>query len=624
MSNNTDEKINIFGRFKSALMTDETFHETEIRANRLGTIVMAASCIILGIILVLNLTGFFKTDISLTFGPLVQGIIETAAVTVICIIFRFDRWWLKWMLVIVMSVVYAILDGIFTHKAWILMVIPVIFSAGYFSRKLTIFTTVITSVLFFISALWGAENGLFDLNIVTLPEGLQMVSRGGYIDQAVLDTGFDRSTMVWDAFFYNYIPKWMLFFIVALISMNIARRGRNMVMRQHEKDIEDARIESELELARRIQTDMLETDFNGLSNGRSFKIFASMTPAKEVGGDFYDFFMIDETHLGLVIADVSGKGIPAALMMTRAMTLIRGSIMTGRLPAEVLSDVNIKLCQNNDEGMFVTAWVGVLDTDTGVLHAANAGHEYPLLSRAGRSFSAIKDKHCFVLGGMESAKYTGYETRMEPGDSLFLYTDGLPEAESASVGFFGMERLLEALNKEKDETPEIIIRDMIHSVGSFTGDGPQFDDLTMLCIKYSGHTGPLVVSAKLENVPAVTDHINKKLQKIACPDKVRDQINISVDEILSNIAKYAYVPGSGNVTVNAEIDDHRVCITFSDEGRRFNPLETEDPDIFLAAEERNPGGLGIYMVKKMMDEVNYEYRDGHNILKITKDLQKGV
>ena len=486
MSKQTDDKKNILGRFKSALMTNETFRETEIHANRLGTIVMAASCIILGIILVLNLTGFFKTDISLTFGPLVQAIIETAAVTVICIIFRFDRWWLKWMLVIVMAVVYAILDGIFTHKAWILMVIPVIFSARYFSRKLTVFTTVITSVLFFISALWGAENGLFDLNIVTLPEGQQMVSRGGYIDQAVLDTGFDRSTMVWDAFFYNYIPKWMLFFIVALISMNIARRGRNMVLRQHEKDLENARIESDLELARRIQSDMLETDFNGLSIGRPFKIFASMTPAKEVGGDFYDLFMIDEKHLGLVIADVSGKGIPAALMMTRAMTLIRGSIMTGRLPAEVLSDVNEKLCRNNDEGMFVTAWVGVLDTDTGILNAANAGHEYPLIRQAERSFTVLKDRHGFVLGGMESSRYTGYEIRLDPGDCLFLYTDGLPEAESVREGFFGMERVMDNLNKKSDEIPENIILSMLESVKVFTGDAQSFDDLTIMCLKFYG------------------------------------------------------------------------------------------------------------------------------------------
>ena len=623
MTQKKDDKNTIFGHLKQVFHTDETFHETEVQGNRLGTAVMSASGIILGIILILNAAGVFKMDMSVVLGPLVQGIIETAAVTFICILFRFDKRWLKWMLVIVMAVVYARLDGVFTHKAWILMVIPVIFSARYFSRKLTVFTTVITSALFLISALWGSVYGLFDLNIVSLPQGTQMVSEGGYLDQAVLDTGFDRGTLLLDTFLFNYIPKWMIFFVVALISMNIARRGRYMVMRQRERDEENARIESELELARRIQSDMLVTVFPAFTQENGYGLYASMTPAREVGGDFYDFFMIDDTHLGMVIADVSGKGIPAAMFMTKAMTLIKGSAQPGRSPEEILADVNVKLCENNYEEMFVTAWFGILDKTSGRLQAANAGHEYPFFKQSGGDFSLLKDKHGFVLGGMPESEYTGYEIMMEPGACIFVYTDGLPEAESDGHGFFGMDRILDTLNKDSGRTPEDIINDMSKTVKALTEGVPQFDDLTMMCVKYCGRTDTddtVVVAAEINNAGYVADHINKCLEKRGCPDKVKNQINIAVDEIFSNIAKYAYAPGTGDVAVKTEYDEDKkkICVKFADKGKKYDPLEAEEPDISLSADERTPGGLGVFMVKKLMDEVEYEYRDEQNILKITK------
>ena len=652
MSQKDDSKKGIFTQFRRVFQTDETFHETQVQANRLGTAVMIASGIILAIILGLNTADIFKMDSSVVFAPLVQGIIETAVVSVICIFLRFDKAWLKWILVIAMALVYARLDGIFTHKAWILMVIPVIFSARYFSRKLTVFASSITSGLFFLSALWGSQNGLFDLNLVSLPSGTQMVTEGGFLDQAVFDTGFNRADIMWDTIIYNYIPKWMLFFLVTLISLNIARRGRDMVLRQHERDKENARIESELELARRIQADMLVDEFPESTIENPYEIYASMTPAKEVGGDFYDFFDIDETHLGLVIADVSGKGIPAAMFMTRAMAIIKGSARPGCLPEDVLAEANNRLCENNDEEMFVTAWFGILDKAAGRLTAANAGHEYPVIKQGGDVFVQLKDKHGFVLGGMENAKYKGYEILTKPGDCIFLYTDGLPEAESPEKEFFGMERIIETLNKEPGESPEKIIANMTGAVRSFTGDEPQFDDLTMLCLKVYGKVCPtqdskdsieydekdmtnenegsetisgadtLVIAARNENIDLVTGHISKSLKGSGCPDKVRDQINIAADEIFSNIANYAYSPGEGEAAVNVKLDENKkqICITFTDKGKKFNPFEADDPDVSLSADERGIGGLGIFMVKRIMDEVKYEYKDGQNILKIYKSF----
>ena len=623
MTETDSGKKSIWKRFRNVFTANETFHENEVQANKLGTLVMALSGVVLVIVLILFSVGIFKTSKDLT-GPLIQGIIETGAVTVICMIFKYDRKWLKWLLVIVMAVVYAGLDGVFTHKAAILMAIPVIFSARYFSRKLTVFTTVITSGTFFISTLWGSVNGLFDLNIVTLPEGTRMISKGGFLDQAVLDTGFDRKSLVWDAFVYNYIPKWMLFFIISLISMDIANKGRRMVLEQHERDVEKSLIESELDLARRIQSDMLVTAFPDDTAGNGFDIYASMTPAREVGGDFYDFFMIDDTRLGLVIADVSGKGIPAALFMTRAMTLIKASAGQWQRPEEVLADVNNKICENNDEEMFVTAWFGILDTVTGNLAAANGGHEYPLFRNAQEDFSMIKDKHGFVLGGLPGTTYTGYEMDMEPGSCIFLYTDGLAEAQSEAGVFFGTDRVLDVLNKEPCASPEKIISGMARAVKDFTGDARQFDDLTMMCVRFTGRCKrTLRVAADIENIEKVTELVGEVLKGTDCSCQVRDKINVAVDEIFSNIAKYAYAPGKGDVTVSAETDKDResITVTFKDNGKKYDPLEVNDPDVSLSADERTPGGLGVYMVRKLMDDVSYEYKDGQNILKIKKIIK---
>ena len=197
-----------------------------------------------------------------------------------------------------------------------------------------------------------------------------------------------------------------------------------------------------------------------------------MNPAKEVGGDFYDFFLIDDTHLGLVMADVSGKGIPAALFMMVSKILIQNIAMMGNSPAEVLQYVNNQLCTNNPEEMFVTVWYGCLDLETGVLEAANAGHEYPILKNADGSFELFKDKHGFVIGGMEGVKYKQYEMQMQPGSKLFIYTDGVPEATNAANEMFGTERLVHALRMAENKTPKQILEQVDSIVKDFVKDAP--------------------------------------------------------------------------------------------------------------------------------------------------------
>ena len=249
---------------------------------------------------------------------------------------------------------------------------------------------------------------------------------------------------------------------------------------------EKERIGTELALATRIQADMLPNIFPAFPDRPDFDVYASMTPAKEVGGDFYDFFLIDDNHLGLVMADVSGKGVPAALFMMISKILVQNYAMTGRSPAEVLRDVNNQICSNNREEMFVTVWFGVLDTRTGKITAANAGHEYPALMPSGGQFELVKDKHGFVIGGMEGMRYKEYELQLSPGAKLFLYTDGVPEATDANKELFGTDRMLAALNSDASATPEGILKQVRGAVDGFVKDAEQFDDLTMLCLEYKG------------------------------------------------------------------------------------------------------------------------------------------
>ena len=249
---------------------------------------------------------------------------------------------------------------------------------------------------------------------------------------------------------------------------------------------EKERIGTELALATRIQADMLPNIYPAFPDRPEFDIYASMDPAKEVGGDFYDFFLADDDHLCMIMADVSGKGVPAALFMMASKIILQNNAMMGKTPSQILRDTNAAICANNREDMFVTVWMGVLEISSGRLTAANAGHEFPMLKRAGGCFELVKDKHGFVIGGMEGLNYKEYEIMLGAGDKLFLYTDGVPEATNAKNELFGTDRMLNALNRNVDAGPEQILKIMRDDVDKFAEGAEQFDDITMLCMEYRG------------------------------------------------------------------------------------------------------------------------------------------
>ena len=252
---------------------------------------------------------------------------------------------------------------------------------------------------------------------------------------------------------------------------------------------ERERVRTELSMAENLQLSMMPDTFPAFPDHPEFDLYACMKPARTVGGDFYDFFLIDDDHLALVIADVSDKGLPAALFMMAAKILINYRTKEGGTPAEILSDVNNHACRNSQTKMFVTVWLGILDLRSGRMICANAGHEYPELRGEDGVFRQYKDKHGFVVAGMEGSVYHDYELALSPGDAIFVYTDGVTDANNPKGEFYGVERMEAALNRLAKESPENILRGLKRDVDGFVGKADQFDDLTMLCLEYRGDSG---------------------------------------------------------------------------------------------------------------------------------------
>ncbi len=249
---------------------------------------------------------------------------------------------------------------------------------------------------------------------------------------------------------------------------------------------EKERIGTELSTARRIQESSLPREFPAFPDRKEFDLYATMDAAKEVGGDFYDFFLVDDDHLCIVMADVSGKSVPAALFMMISKIIISNYVMAGGQPAEIMENANNTICRNNKEMMFVTVWLGILELSTGNMVAVNAGHETPMIKRPGGKFEMLGDKHGFVVGGMEDMVYNQYELKLEPGSKLFLYTDGVPEATNANDELFGIDRALEALNTDPEAEPRQVLANVRKAVDDFVKDADPFDDLTMMCVDYYG------------------------------------------------------------------------------------------------------------------------------------------
>ena len=433
-----------------------------------------------------------------------------------------------------------------------------------------------------------------------------------------------------------------------------------------EKQKDMKRIERELDLARNIQLAMLpgeERDEN--SDDDRHELAPFLLPAKEVGGDFYDFFKIDNNHLCVIIGDVSGKGVPASLFMMVARIILRTMAKNLKSIVDAFNKTNYALARRNRLNMFVTIWGGIIDLQSGHVEFASAGHNPPVVRHKDGSVEFVNSKSELVMAAMEDVVYKQQSFDLKQGDTLFLYTDGVTEATNSKEELFGDNRLIEAIKKGGDISTAATCALVKQEVDNFVQEAPQFDDITMLAVKFNGNDEPVweryektidvsggnkrelksfveniltpmdgtkkmqmqnaweryekIVDVIPENQDILTAFVEGILAPMEGSMKSQMQINMAIDEIYSNIVKFS---GATKVTLIVEIRKATLTtrLTFVDNGKPYDPIKQADPDISLPAEEREIGGLGIFIVKKTMDSVSYRRNGDNNELAITKTL----
>ena len=372
----------------------------------------------------------------------------------------------------------------------------------------------------------------------------------------------------------------------------------------------------ELEMAKDIQLSALPTEFPPFPDMPTFDIWASMATAKEVGGDFYDFYFTGPDRVLFLVADVSGKGVPAAMFMMHAKTLLKSAAQTGKPIAQAFEEVNNVLCEGNTSNTFVTVWAGELNIFTGHVTYVNAGHNPPVLRRGGK-VEYLKSRPSLVLGAMPGVRYRVGELDLEPGDAIYLYTDGIVEQPDASGELYGEARLQKILS-DCPQRQMALLDAVLADVRRHAAGAEQADDCTQLVMRYRGAPGMFTCEYEptMDGLAKATDDLVKALEPV--PASIRGQLLVAADEIFANIVRHS---GATRWSLSVELrrnpDGVRLVIT--DDGQSFDPLAHRDPDTTLSAAEREIGGLGILIVKKTMSPVNYRRRNGMNILTMGKD-----
>jgi len=481
--------------------------------------------------------------------------------------------------------------------------------------------------------------------ILTLNEGVKEVSGGNLNREVSIKTGDELEQL---ASSFNIMTE----------------KLREHIFQIARTTAEQERITAELHVAKQIQANMLPSDFPPFPGRKNeFDLYAEIYPAKEVAGDFYDFFFIDNDHFALAVADVSGKGVPAALFMSLTKTLIRTSFQTSEPAgsseplgsvrdspavylAKALETVNHQLCSNNITNMFVTLWIGVLEISSRTLFFINAGHNPPLLRKEGGKFEFLVSPPDLVLAGMDDTRYHYRQRHFEKGDTLFLYTDGITEAMNNEGAFYGTERLEEFLNARFYMNLKPLFFALHTDIENFAAGMEQYDDITMLAFRFSPPEASaseefaedlaeelieeaemfledetrLFLTADISKMEELAVVIRRKLEKVGCPKRIRDQIELAAEEVFVNIAKYAYEGKQGDCEITVTISGEKeITLVFTDRGIPFNPLDRPDPDINSFLTQQKRGGLGIVIVKRAMDVVEYRYNDGMNHLLLKKN-----
>ena len=545
-------------------------------------------------------------DLRFFYGGIAGGFLLVGII--INIIFRKQAYpWIKYLNNVVMVITIAVLCGYSDDVAPLLLLIPFI-NSFYFRPVFTLVTGLVCLLMMYITIMsimlpdYNIE-GNFEFNPI-----LAITSAFDFTDET--------QRMVFSGKSFLMVAGAALVIMSVYLSFN----SRRFTIRQGELMQKNLTTETELKVAKDIQEGILSADF---PDNDSYAVYANMTAATEVGGDFYDYFPIDETHLAVVVGDVSGHGMAAAMFMTLSKTLIQVYARMNNATDKTFELTNRYLQRSNPAKFFVTSWIGILDLTTGTLSYTNAGHNYPVLIRKGCEPGFLSDKPNFVLGRRRLVRYREKRTKLKPGDKLVLYTDGVTEAQDAAEEFFGDDRLLSVIAREKEHDQQEIVTAIRQAVNDFENGKDHYDDATILALSFKDYLHVEPPESKqfyltTETFDSVTEYVTGKCAEAGCDDETVGKLEIATSEILANIESYAYENG-GELEILTKSRDRRMTIIFKDRGKPFNPLLVQEPDVNMPLTERKPGGLGVFIVKKLVSETSYTYENGQNILTIEMD-----
>lgn len=608
----------------------EAYYNNEADANKHMSFANAAAGIYMAVLWVFYLTNFFKihTEVTKLLINIAFPVGILILLTPLLYVYVFKKnlkkpnykYFVLFSFVMVIGALNAILPK-HTVVAWALCIIM---TNHYYNPKvgLAVFISVIVGSL--ISMYASMFVGEFDANLLLGNETLESGNftyadgpEGRY--QMLHDLLINGTNRYLESLIYYFLPRAVLLGLIFFVSNALNRRTYQLLVSEIHVNSEQQKTKTELEVAKEIQLATLPSE---IATSKDIEIVAELKAAKEVGGDFYDYFKIDDTHTAIVVGDISGKGVPAALFMMKTITCFKNFVAPNKSPSQILKEVNATLYDNNFQQMFVTCFLAILNKKTGELEFANAGHNPPII---GSNFKHryLKCKTGFVLGGLQDAFVTDEKITLAPGESITIYTDGVTEARDAKGGFYGEERFLNLMNS-RDFTCLVEKHHALKDdMAKFTGNTEQSDDITIMTLQYRGDECVYIEKSfdgKLDNIAGGLANIEQFCDENNVDKEFKNKLLVVADELYSNIVKYGYEDKGGPVFTRLLFnkDKNEFVITIIDKAPAFNPLEVNNSPLEGDVASQKIGGLGILIVKRIMTEYAYDRINNKNILVLRK------
>ncbi len=610
----------------------EAYYNNEADANKHMSFANAAAGIYMLVIWIFYLTGFFKihSDVTLVLVNITfpLGILIMLSPLLYVFVWKDKLRKPNYKLFVLFSfvLVIATLNTILPKHSAIAWALCILMTNHYYNPKVGIyvFIAVIVSSLF---CMYGSMFvGEFDANLLFGNEVLETQNtqalyadgpQGRYeLLHQLIEMGYNRYL---DSLVFYFLPRTVILGLIFFVSYALNRRTYKLLVSEINVNTEQQKTKTELEVAKEIQLATLPSE---ITTSKDIEVVAELRAAKEVGGDFYDYFKIDEDHTAFVIGDISGKGIPAAMFMMKTITCFKNLVAPNKSPAQILREVNATLYDNNKSQMFVTCFLAILDKRTGELEFANAGHNPPIIG-SNNNYRFLKCKTGFVLGGLPQAVVEDEKITLGHGESITLYTDGVTEARNEKGDFYSEQRFLNLFNS-RDYTCLVEMHHALKDdIERFCDGADQSDDITILTFKYHGDDCVYiekVFDAKLDNIPVALDFVKEFCEQQGLSNDFKNNLLVVADELYSNIVKYGYQNNGGEVFSRLLFnkDKKEFALTVIDRAPAFNQLEINNSPLEGDPENKKVGGLGILIVKKIMSQYAYDRINNKNILVLRK------